>query len=91
MCSPYKFFGPHLGVMFGRRELLSSSRLLATGARALVPDRIRTATDALPDGANSHMSRWEPGTQSFEALAGARAAVDYLAGLGQRPTTGAIC
>ena len=23
-CSPYKFFGPHLGVMYGRRELLES-------------------------------------------------------------------
>lgn len=37
-CSPYKFFGPHLGVLYGRRELLE--RLAAY--------RVRPAGDALP-------------------------------------------
>lgn len=37
-CSPYKFFGPHLGVLYGRRGLLE--RLTAY--------RVRPAGDALP-------------------------------------------
>ena len=37
-CSPYKIFGPHLGILFGRRELLS----------ALRPYKVRPADDALP-------------------------------------------
>ena len=37
-CSPYKIFGPHLGILFGRRELLSSLR----------PYKVRPAEDALP-------------------------------------------
>jgi cysteine desulfurase family protein (TIGR01976 family) len=37
-CSPYKIFGPHLGILFGRRELLST----------LVPYKVRPASDALP-------------------------------------------
>ena len=38
VCSPYKIFGPHLGILFGRRELLSSLR----------PYKVRPADDALP-------------------------------------------
>jgi cysteine desulfurase family protein (TIGR01976 family) len=49
-CSPYKFFGPHLGMLFGRRELLE--RLPAY--------RVRPAGEALPGkwetGTQSHES-----------------------------------
>lgn len=38
VCSPYKIFGPHLGIAFGRREVLSSLR----------PYKVRPADDALP-------------------------------------------
>ncbi|MGH2672592.1 MAG: cysteine desulfurase-like protein [Actinomycetota bacterium] len=38
VCSPYKIFGPHLGILYGRRELLSSLR----------PYKVRPARDALP-------------------------------------------
>jgi cysteine desulfurase family protein (TIGR01976 family) len=38
VCSPYKIFGPHLGIAFGRRELLAS----------LTPYKVRPASDALP-------------------------------------------
>ena len=36
LCSPYKFYGPHLGLAFGRRELLESWRpyKVRPGARA---------------------------------------------------------
>jgi cysteine desulfurase family protein (TIGR01976 family) len=37
-CSAYKFFGPHIGMMWGRRELLES----------LPAYKVRPATDALP-------------------------------------------
>jgi len=37
-CSPYKIFGPHLGILFGRREVLSSLR----------PYKVRPAEDSLP-------------------------------------------
>ena len=38
VCSPYKIFGPHLGILFGRRELL----------RSLTPYKVRPAEDDLP-------------------------------------------
>ena len=66
-CSAYKFFGPHVGILWGRRELLE--RLEAYKVRP-APDR--------PPG------KWMTGTQSHEALAGALAAVEYLADLGRR-------
>lgn len=39
LCSPYKFFGPHLGVMFGRHSLL----------RKLEPYKVRPASDEVPN------------------------------------------
>lgn len=39
VCSPYKMFGPHLGVLFGRRELLERLR----------PYKVRPAGDEVPD------------------------------------------
>lgn len=65
-CSAYKFFGPHLGMMWGRRELLES----------LTAYKVRPATNSIP-------GKWMTGTQSHEAIAGALAAVDYLADLGR--------
>lgn len=38
-CSPYKFFGPHMGCIYGKREHLLRFR----------PYKVRPATDALPD------------------------------------------
>lgn len=38
-CSPYKFFGPHTGCVYGKREHLLRFR----------PYKVRPATDALPD------------------------------------------
>jgi cysteine desulfurase family protein (TIGR01976 family) len=65
-CSPYKFFGPHLGLAFGREELLRSWR----------PYKVRPAADE-PVG-----HRFETGTLAHELLAGFVAAVEYLEGLG---------
>jgi cysteine desulfurase family protein (TIGR01976 family) len=66
ICSPYKFFGPHLGVAYGRAELLE----------ALRPYKVRPAPD-VPLG-----SRFETGTLPHELMAGFVAAVDYIGSIG---------
>jgi cysteine desulfurase family protein (TIGR01976 family) len=44
-CSPYKFFGPHLGVMFGTRRILEELRpYKVRPSRNSVPDRWETGT-----------------------------------------------
>ncbi|MEU6388469.1 cysteine desulfurase-like protein [Streptomyces sp. NPDC046939] len=64
VCSPYKFLGPHLGVLTGRADLLESLR----------PDKLLPSSDQVPE-------RFELGTLPYELLAGAHAAVDFLADL----------
>ena len=71
ICSPYKFYGPHLGLAFGRKELLESWR----------PYKVRTAPNE-PIGA-----RFELGTLQHELLAGFVAAVDYIDSLGWEAIT----
>jgi cysteine desulfurase family protein (TIGR01976 family) len=66
ICSPYKFFGPHLGLAFGKRELLESWR----------PYKVRPAANE-PIG-----HRFELGTLPHELLAGFVAAVDYVDSIG---------
>ena len=39
VCSPYKFFGPHMGALYGKREHLQQFR----------PYKVRPAPDSLPD------------------------------------------
>lgn len=66
LCSPYKVYGPHLGLAFARAELLERWR----------PYTVRPAADA-PLG-----HRYETGTLPHELLAGFVAAVDYVASVG---------
>jgi len=66
-CSAYKFFGPHVGVLYGKRERLEE----------LTAYKLRPASNDLP-------GKWMTGTQGHEGIAGAKAAVDYLASLGQK-------
>ncbi len=54
VCSPYKYFGPHMGLAFGKRELLESWR----------PYKVRPAAND-PVG-----HRFELGTSQHELLAG---------------------
>ncbi|WP_411110459.1 cysteine desulfurase-like protein [Streptomyces sp. c-19] len=68
VCSPYKFLGPHCGVLAGAPELLETLR----------PDKLLPSSDAVPE-------RFEFGTLPYEILAGARAAVDFLAALDPGP------
>jgi cysteine desulfurase family protein (TIGR01976 family) len=66
ICSPYKFFGPHLGVAYGRAELLESWR----------PYKVR------PAGLEPVGHRFETGTLAHELLAGFVAAVEYVESIG---------
>ena len=65
-CSAYKFFGPHVGLLWGRRDLLEKLEVY----------KLRPAPNSLP-------GKWMTGTQNHECIAGTRAAIDYLAGLGR--------
>jgi cysteine desulfurase family protein (TIGR01976 family) len=72
ICSPYKFYGPHLGIAFARRELLERWR----------PYKVRPAPDEPPG------HRFETGTLPHELLAGFVAAVDYMGSIGWDAITG---
>ncbi|MBB5851744.1 cysteine desulfurase-like protein [Amycolatopsis umgeniensis] len=64
VCSPYKFLGPHCGVLGASPALLET----------VEPDKLMPSSDAVPE-------RFEFGTLPYEILAGAKAAVDFLAAL----------
>jgi cysteine desulfurase family protein (TIGR01976 family) len=63
-CSAYKFYGPHIGVLYARHASL---------ARLDLP-RLEPAPSEPPESL-------ETGTQNHEGIAGAAAAVDWIAGL----------
>jgi len=65
LCSAYKFFGPHVGLMYARRAT----------TQLLEPLRLVTQEQEPP-------WIWETGTLNHEGLAGAGAAVDFVADLG---------
>jgi cysteine desulfurase family protein (TIGR01976 family) len=66
ICSAYKFCGPHLGLAYGRHQLLESWR----------PYKARPASSH-PVG-----RKFEPGTAPYELLAGFSATIAYLESLG---------
>jgi cysteine desulfurase family protein (TIGR01976 family) len=66
ICSPYKFCGPHLGMAYGRAEVIERWR----------PYKARPAPTT-PLG-----RRFETGTQPYELLAGFNATLDYLNSIG---------
>ena len=66
LCSPYKYFGPHMGLAWGRPELLGQWR----------PYKVRPAANE-PVG-----HRFEHGTSQHELLAGFVAAVEYVESIG---------
>ncbi len=70
LCSPYKFFGPHLGLAWIHPSL----------AETWAPNRVRPAGN-FPAG-----HRFETGTLCHEAMAGFIAAVEYLETLGAGAT-----
>jgi cysteine desulfurase family protein (TIGR01976 family) len=71
-CSPYKFFGPHQGVLWGREALL----------RELFAYKVRPASIEPP------AVRFETGTPSFEGQAGVLGTIEYLEWLGREVAQG---
>jgi len=65
LCSAYKFYGPHVGILYTREGLLEE----------LEPDRLITQDQPAP-------FRIETGTLNHAAIAGVKAAIDYIASLG---------
>ncbi len=65
LCSAYKFFGPHIGVMYAKKEVLGK----------LSPLNLRTQQQAPP-------FMIETGTLHHEGIAGACAAVKFIADIG---------
>jgi cysteine desulfurase family protein (TIGR01976 family) len=66
ICSPYKFCGPHLGLAYGRAEVIERWR----------PYKARPAPTS-PLG-----RRFETGTLPYELLAGFSATIEYLESIG---------
>jgi cysteine desulfurase family protein (TIGR01976 family) len=66
VCSPYKFFGPHQGVLWGRADLLEAIEAYKVRPASIDPPAIR----------------FETGTQSFEGQAATLGTVHYLEWLG---------
>ncbi|HZU39538.1 MAG TPA: cysteine desulfurase-like protein [Solirubrobacteraceae bacterium] len=66
LCSPYKFCGPHLGIAYGRAEVIERWR----------PYKAR------PAPTTPLARRFETGTLPFELLAGFNATIDYLDSVG---------
>jgi cysteine desulfurase family protein (TIGR01976 family) len=64
VCSPYKFLGPHCGVLGADPALLEQ----------FWPDKLLPSSTVVPE-------RYELGTLPYETLAGATAAVDFLAAI----------
>ncbi len=65
LCSAYKFFGPHIGVMYAKKEVLNK----------LAPLNLRTQQQFPP-------FMFETGTLNHEGIAGALAAVEFIADIG---------
>jgi len=68
-CSTYKFYGPHVGVLYGRRDRMKSLDL----------PKLEPAPESVPE-------RLETGTLNHEGIAGAGAAVEWLASLAEGGT-----
>lgn len=66
LCSAYKFYGPHVGILYAREGLLDR----------LPTDRLRTQTQTAPYCI-------ETGTLNHAAIAGVKAAVEYIASFGE--------
>jgi len=84
ICSAYKFFGPHIGVMAFNKERFQRLKPCKVGERFAADGQIEK--DVLDPGdvptlENCEISRWEMGTLNYEGLAGFEACVDYISSL----------
>ena len=70
-CSPYKFFGPHQGVLWGKAERLQEIEAYKVRPASIDPPAVR----------------FETGTPSFEGQAGVLGTIEYLEWIGQTTST----
>ena len=68
LCSAYKFFGPHLGVIYMKEELVDRLQFYNVGA----------------DDISQGISKFQFGTPPFELICGVGEAVKYIAGIGEK-------
>ncbi|HKK96142.1 MAG TPA: cysteine desulfurase-like protein [Anaerovoracaceae bacterium] len=68
LCSAYKFFGPHVGIMYIKKEIADKVRTL----RVMATDNCETP------------HKFETGTPDAETIMGAAEAVEFLADIGER-------
>jgi len=68
ICSAYKFFGPHLGVIYIKEDLADKLRFYNVG------------TDDISKG----IHKFQFGTPPFELICGTGEAVKYIAGIGKK-------
>lgn len=68
ICSAYKFFGPHMGVLYAKGEVLEKVRTI----RVLADDNTM-----IPE-------KFETGTPNYESICGCAGAVDFIAGIGSK-------
>ena len=66
VCSAYKFFGPHMGVLYAKGKVLEKVRTI----RVLADDNME-----IPE-------KFETGTPNYESICGIAGAVDFIADLG---------
>jgi cysteine desulfurase family protein (TIGR01976 family) len=69
LCSAYKFYGPHVGILYSRNGLLEQ----------LNTDRLRTQDQRAP-------YRIETGTLNHACISGVKAAIEYVADIGEGQT-----
>lgn len=67
ICSAYKFFGPHIGILYAKKDVLGKLRTM----------RVRSQKSYPP-----YMI--ETGTLNHEGIAGAKAAVEFVADIGSK-------
>jgi len=68
VCSAYKFFGPHFGIMYCRKE---------------VGDKIKSVR-VIADDNTEMPNKFETGTMAMELTAGTAEAVEFIADIGDR-------
>ena len=85
ICSAYKFFGPHIGVMAFKGHRFSKLKPNKVGYRFQPNYQDILDCGPFPNEENCEISRWEMGTLNYEGLAGFEACVDYLASLSKPP------
>ena len=70
VCSAYKFFGPHLGVIYTKKETINKIRTI----------RVDAYDNTEPP------EKFETGTPNFELISGTAEAVEFIADLGKNYT-----